>query len=150
MGDTKRPRCECGVLKVGLYLGGTSGRIAHHPNIRVAWFCKNCFKADFDLEKSEVESHRDWRESRMPKGRPRKKADPEFPRRIESQAVLTGAMVDPPSNDPIGVTPDQGKPGEDQVPQEPDRYVCGNCKAEVEEGAAECPVCELGLVWNPS
>lgn len=132
-----RPVCDdCGARKVGVFVAGNGGgRTSHHPNIRVGWCCKNCFKLDFDVEKSQVKAHKDWGESPMPKRA----------RKPESQEVLTGVMSDPPSTDSIGVTPDPEKPGE--VPEK-DRYLCGNCKAEVEKGAAACPVCELGLVWS--
>ena len=88
-------------------------------------------------------------------GRPRKLADPKYPKRKANfeppTTEPTSAGADPQGghptyNDSVGLTADPPMPKVVE-PSEEDTYRCRNCKTSVEKFAANCSLCEVKLEW---
>ena len=91
----------------------------------------------------------------MPGGRPRKPADPNFPKRgntkdAKLKAKPEGvAVAEPPeepmSDESIGLTPDPPEPHKPEP--EKDTFYHDRCGADLEWGQQSCPNCGGILQW---
>ena len=89
-------------------------------------------------------------------GRPRKPADPKYPKRKANLDMPTRATTSdgggpqdglPTSSDSVGLTADPPMPKVIEPVADDDTFRCKNCKTSVEKFAPKCPLCEVKLEW---